>query len=115
MDLARCLWNCLESPIYGKRNDFVVEPYVNAFGQIIRPGDSVIAVSNSWKSTYVTPGTYRGLFRDKNGKIVSLSVLKNKTTWKYKEETNKFETSNVEYSACLPLKRVYRLSRGTES
>ena len=108
-----------------KKADLRVEPYTNEFGQTINPGDEVIYVGTSWKTTSVNRGKFAGIYYNKVGygvdvgKIVQSAVkvegipakrfvwddFKNKT-WHYEEYLR---------HARLELKRVYKIETPLET
>jgi len=105
---------------------FVETSFVNEVDQTIYPGDEVLYIGTSWKSTRAKVGKFAGVYigeiltwnrekvgYDKNEGIVAVKVLeveRHRVT--YNSESGKYDygTKNDGY-AVLPLKRVYKLHK----
>jgi len=56
-------------------NKFIAEEYTNMIGQVLKPGDKVVAVTTGYgHSVDVFTGIFRGVFRDWRGKIAGTKV-----------------------------------------
>lgn len=108
--------------MYGMPNTFFRENYTNKFGQVIEPGEVVICVTNAWKNTHVTDGIFLGVYKNDEGHIESVSVLKAREY--YEEHLNEgfkeddpWKSGKYRYTKAtkyvptsLPRKRIYKMA-----
>lgn len=107
---------------------FNAVPYTNALGQVFEPGDEVIYLATSWKSTKWCKGIYFGVQygetyfseyeKDENGQnrwksgwrpgIKSLKILTRREKFFYDHEARKGEYREVDAFSFLQLKRIYK-------
>lgn len=93
---------------YYTRNTFSAIPWTNDFDQLLNPGDPVIVVSTGYShSVHVRTGTFAGVYLNKKGEVVSVSVdnLKDR---RYSYKTREYE--DVFEKRAFPNKRVYKLA-----
>ena len=85
----------------GKRIQLNEAPFTNEFGDVINPGDSVIVVTDRFKSVKINKGTYLGL---NNTKVV-VSIPSQRWTWNSKTQTGGWE--DVMHRSHLIKNRIY--------
>ena len=103
---------------------FEAESYTNHLGQTLNPGDTVIYVGTSYKNTSVKIGVFSGVYKKPDrkynsgtrkyedvGLVVSALKITNikDTRWKYDRDTKQGEDVEITRTACLPLKRAYKV------
>jgi Tfp pilus assembly protein PilP len=95
-----------------KKLSYEVLPFTNDLGQVIQPGQKVIAVTSGFNhSTKIALGTYLG----SRSSSVVVRVLRNKSRWvdldgnpcTYYTPKAKYVTFKQECQASLPSKRIY--------
>jgi hypothetical protein len=98
-----------------KKADFRVEPFVNQFGQVLKPGDEVIYAGTGWKSTRFGKGKFAGVYygwgwqsdNTKPSAIKIENVPYRNFIWDSVTKTGYHE--DAFRHAVLPLKRAFRL------
>lgn len=102
-----------------KKPKYLQEDFTNEIGQVIRPGQRIVAVSQGYNhSIGVAQGTYLGLRKNSNGSVRSVTVQLSITATGYQVNGKKVG-SNVsgaswgKYSdirtVTLPRKRIYAI------
>jgi Tfp pilus assembly protein PilP len=101
-----------------KKIGYLIEPFTNEFGQVIQPGDKIIAVAQGYQhSIKVRNGIYLGLRRDQNGKVSSVSIRYKVKDTKYvnakgntcswRDQDAEAISFSREVGTSLPSKRIY--------
>lgn len=101
-----------------KKLTYAVEPFTNELGQVIQPGDHIIAVTQGYNhSTKVRKGIYLGLRFASKGKVSSVVVKVQTSGYRwvdasgkqchYSGEGVKNEKYTYERQSSLPSKRIY--------
>ena len=89
-------------------SEFSVEPFTNHLGQVINPGDDVIAVSTSSHSVAVQRGVFEGVNKWK-GKVRSVKVSGFKPWWTKLTTKPKWAEGRPEsFSQSFPRQRIYK-------
>lgn len=57
------------------RNKFVETTYINEIGQMLEPGDEVVAVTKSWGNVRTYKGRYDGVYYNAQGKVAAVRVF----------------------------------------
>lgn len=90
---------------------YLEEAFTNEFGQVINPGDSIIAITTGYAhNVNIRPATYLGLRKTRHGdnEFVSEVVVRLKIKkWSYDHEAKKGEYVNIERQSTLPRQRIY--------
>lgn len=96
----------------------IAEPFTNELGQVINPGDQVVAVSQGYNhSVGVRLSTYIGLRKDAKGRVSSVSVRGVREVYayglngqrvKYRTPGASYQRFNIEVTTSLPRKRIYK-------
>lgn len=92
-------------------NKYLEEAFTNEFGQVIQPGQTIIAITTGYShNVHIRQAIYLGLrkkmYRDKE--VVSEVVVRFKgTKWKYDRERGTGEHIVIERQYSLPRKRIY--------
>lgn len=124
--------------ILGK-SKIVVEPYTNSLGQVLQPGDEVVAVATSTGNTYIYKGKYLGVYKGRaynydtrkyeEGGITALAVSKPKTGYRrlteeefaakkaavpFKHYVTQYESYTYNGPQAFWNKNVFKLDSATE-
>lgn len=105
------------------RSKFAAIPYTNNIGQVLNPGDPVIYVGSSRQSVTVKRGKFAGVYvgntytynretrkTESREGVVALKVVDIPyTKFNWNRETKTGTHDPALRSACLPLKRVYKI------
>lgn len=101
-----------------KKIGYLIEPFTNEFGQVIQPGDKIIAVAQGYNhSVSVHKGIYLGLRKSGMFKVSSVSVRYQIETTihvnakgnpcSYRDQGAKQTKTVKEVQSSLPSKRIY--------
>jgi hypothetical protein len=85
---------------------FNAQPFVNEFGQVINPGDKVIAVSDGYNhEVKVRQGVFSGINYDDRGRETSVRVIVE--VYRYDYKMGQYVTKQG--AIALPRKRIYKI------
>jgi hypothetical protein len=97
--------------------NYSAEPFTNALGQVIQPGQKVVCVSQGYNhTTKVALGEYLGLRRDSRGNVrnVVVSRTEQKSGYQINGKPASYKTAGASYGkythtgkTSLPSKRIY--------
>lgn len=99
---------------------YLIEPFTNEIGQVIQPGQRIVAVKQGYNhSIKVSGGMYLGLRRDSKGGVKSVVVrIKGEERGYFKADGSRasysasgasYGTRVVERQQSLPRKRIYAI------
>lgn len=88
------------------KNVFSPQPWENDVGQVISPGEEIVAVTLSYKTISSKKGKFAGVYiHPKTGKVQSPSVITHNEVW---VANSGYENRMVRKS--IPSGRVYRIA-----